>query len=52
MVVEDAAAGVDAGQAAGMRTIGLGPRERVGHADLVLPDLNGASATSILSALP
>ncbi len=41
IVVEDAAAGVDAGQAAGMRTIGLGPAERVGHADLLLPSLAG-----------
>ena len=41
VVVEDAAAGVDAGKAAGMRTIGLGPVERVGHADLVLPSLAG-----------
>ena len=41
VVVEDAAAGVDAGIAAGMRTVGLGPRERVGHADLVFPSLEG-----------
>lgn len=51
LVIEDAAAGIDAGQAAGMRTLGIGPRERIGHADIVLPDLNGASSASILAAL-
>ena len=51
LVIEDAAAGIDAGQAAGMRTLGIGPRERVGHADILLPDLNGATSTSILAAL-
>jgi len=32
VVIEDAASGVDAGLAAGMRVIGVGPEERVGHA--------------------
>jgi beta-phosphoglucomutase len=48
VVVEDAAAGIEAGKAAGMLTLGLGPTERVGHADLVLPDLRGAQLESIL----
>jgi beta-phosphoglucomutase-like phosphatase (HAD superfamily) len=34
VVVEDAASGVDAALAAGMRVIGVGPAERVGHADV------------------
>jgi len=34
IVVEDAASGVDAAIAAGMRVIGVGPPERVGHAHL------------------
>ncbi|GAP07566.1 MAG TPA: beta-phosphoglucomutase [Anaerolinea thermolimosa] len=51
VVVEDAAAGIDAGKAAGMRTIGLGPRERVGHADLVLPDLQQVHLAEILTRL-
>jgi len=34
VVVEDAASGVDAALAAGMRVIGVGPVERVGHAHL------------------
>jgi beta-phosphoglucomutase len=50
-VVEDAAAGVDAAIAAGMRTIGLGPPERVGHANLVLPNLADAHLADILARL-
>jgi beta-phosphoglucomutase len=50
VVVEDAASGVDAALAAGMRVIGVGPAERVGHAhvrvdstrDLVLDVLTAA----------
>ena len=41
VVVEDAAAGIEAAIAAKMLTIGLGPVERVGAADMVLPDLEG-----------
>jgi len=48
VVVEDAAAGIDAGKAAGMRTLGLGPIERVGYADLILPDLSSARLGVIL----
>ena len=47
IVVEDAASGVEAGLAAGMRVIGVGPEDRVGHAhirvdataDLILDEL-------------
>jgi beta-phosphoglucomutase len=41
VVVEDAAAGVEAGLSAGMWTVGLGPAERVGAAHVVLPSLAG-----------
>jgi beta-phosphoglucomutase len=51
LVVEDAAAGIDAAHAAGMRTLGLGPNERVGHADLVLPDLNGVHLSDLKPVL-
>lgn len=51
LVVEDAAAGIDAGRAAGMRTLGLGPRERVGHADMVLADLNGVHLADLKPVL-
>ncbi|MEH2140168.1 beta-phosphoglucomutase [Nostoc sp.] len=41
VVVEDAAAGVEAALAAGMWAVGLGPVERVGAAHVVLPSLAG-----------
>jgi beta-phosphoglucomutase len=41
VVVEDAAAGVEAALAAGMWAVGLGPTERVGAAHVVLPSLEG-----------
>lgn len=46
--VEDAEAGIEAGRAAGMVTVGLGPPERVGRADLVLPSLEGATVQDLL----
>jgi beta-phosphoglucomutase-like phosphatase (HAD superfamily) len=51
VVVEDAAAGIEAAQAAWMLTIGLGPIERVGKADLVLADLSHTDLTEILRFL-
>lgn len=39
VVVEDAAAGIEAALAGGFRTMGLGPSERVGKAELILPSL-------------
>ena len=51
IVVEDAAAGVDAAQAAGMQAVGLGPAERVGHADAVFPDLANVTLRDIIDAL-
>lgn len=48
LVVEDAAAGIEAGRRAGMRTLGLGPPERVGGANLILPDLSEARLDQIL----
>jgi hypothetical protein len=39
---------VDAGLAAGMRTLGLGPAERVGHAHAVLPNLANVELAKIL----
>jgi beta-phosphoglucomutase len=40
-VVEDAESGVEAALAGGMWAVGIGPRERVGAAHVVLPDLDG-----------
>jgi beta-phosphoglucomutase len=39
LVVEDAAAGVDAALAAGMKVLGVGPQERLKKADLVVSSL-------------
>jgi beta-phosphoglucomutase len=52
LVFEDATAGVEAAKTAGMYTVGLGPAERVGQADLVLPDLSGVTLHAILQRLP
>ncbi len=41
VVVEDAAAGVEAALAGGMWAVGLGPAERVGAAHIVFPSLEG-----------
>lgn len=53
LVVEDAAAGIEAAHAAGMHTLALGPEER--FADLepeaILPSLSGASWERILAHL-
>ncbi len=43
IVVEDATAGIEAGLAAGMKVVGLGPKERVGKAHIVLPSLEGVT---------
>ncbi|MBD2252447.1 beta-phosphoglucomutase [Nostoc parmelioides] len=51
VVVEDAAAGVEAALAGGMWTIGLGPIERVGAAHVVLPSLAGVTWTDLRTKL-
>lgn len=51
LVVEDAAAGIEAAHAAGMPALGLGPLERVGAAELVLPSLEGQKAVEILAKI-
>lgn len=52
LVVEDAEAGIAAGKAAGMRTLGLGPKERVGSADYQLPDLEGVTLDRLRELIP
>lgn len=49
LVVEDAQAGVEAAHAAGMKVLGLGPRERVGAAELVFPSLESHTAREVLA---
>ncbi len=51
VVVEDAAAGIEAGRTGGFHTLGLGPRERVGNADAVLDSLANARLDQILTLL-
>lgn len=41
LVVEDATVGIEAANAAGMWSIGIGPQERVGAATIVLPGFQG-----------
>lgn len=49
VVVEDAAAGIEAARAGRFRSVGLGPHERVGQADAVLPSLAGVRLSDLLS---
>lgn len=51
LVIEDAAAGVLAALAAGMKVVGVGPQERLSTADLVLPSLASYCWDDILSKL-
>jgi beta-phosphoglucomutase len=51
VVIEDAAAGIEAALTAGMWAIGIGPPERVGAAHLVLPNLAGIKWADIKTQL-
>lgn len=51
VVVEDARAGIDAAKAAGMATIGIGPPERVGTADLYFPSVEDINIEQVLTLL-
>jgi beta-phosphoglucomutase len=51
VVVEDAAAGIEAARAGGFRCVGLGPRERVGAADLIYPSLAHVHLADLISRL-
>ncbi len=51
VVVEDAAAGIEAALAAGMWAVGLGPSERVGAAHVVLPSLADVTWTDLQAKL-
>ena len=51
LVIEDATAGIQAAHAAGMKAVGLGPLERVGEAELVLPSLEGQTARGVMELL-
>ncbi len=51
VVEEDAAAGIQAAQAGGFHSVGLGPAERLGQAEVVFPNLTGVHLADILTAL-
>ena len=51
VVVEDAAAGIEAALAGGFYSVGLGPAERVGQAQAVFPSLEGVHLSDLLRAL-
>lgn len=51
VVVEDAAAGIEAAKEGGFRSIGLGPPARVGEAEAVFPSLAGIQLQDVLAAL-
>lgn len=51
VVVEDAAAGIDAALAAGMWAVGIGPEERVGHAHARFDSLREVHLADVLTAL-
>ncbi|MEP0845933.1 MAG: beta-phosphoglucomutase [Phycisphaerae bacterium] len=51
VVIEDAASGVAAARSAGMRVVGIGPPERVGDADCVVPSVAKLTIDELLSLL-
>ena len=51
VVFEDAAVGITAAKAANMWVVGLGPEERVGDADVVLPSLAGVKWDELIKNL-
>jgi len=51
VVVEDAAAGIEAARAGGFISVGLGPRERVGRAEAVFASLAGVQLENLWTAL-
>ncbi|HSK67474.1 MAG TPA: beta-phosphoglucomutase [Anaerolineales bacterium] len=51
VVIEDAAAGIQAARSGGFRSIGLGPSERVGEAEVLFPSLSGLRLATLLTAL-
>lgn len=48
IVVEDALTGIEAAQRAGMKALGIGTKERLQNADIVIPDLSAISVDQLL----
>ena len=51
VVFEDAVAGIAAGKAGGMRTVGIGSPDVLTEADVVLPSLEHITITGLLTSL-
>jgi beta-phosphoglucomutase len=51
LVFEDAEAGIEAARSGCFRSVGLGPKERVGKAEIVLPNLENIHLRDILNLL-
>ncbi len=51
LVVEDAQAGIDAAEAAGMRSLGIGAAAGYGKSTICRPDLSGITAQTLLELL-
>ena len=48
LVVEDAVAGIESARRAGMKALGIGTKERLPNADIVVPDLSAISTDQLL----
>ncbi len=51
VVFEDAEAGIEAARAGNFHSVGLGPKERVGKAEVIFPSLENVHSQDILSLL-
>jgi beta-phosphoglucomutase len=49
LVVEDAVAGIESARRAGMKALGIGTKERLPNADIVIPDLSSISVDELLN---
>jgi len=49
IVYEDAEAGIDAAKAGGFHTVGIGPEDRVGHADVRFNSMREATLFAVKS---
>jgi beta-phosphoglucomutase len=48
LVVEDAVAGIESARRAGMKALGIGTKDRLPNADIVIPDLSAISVDELL----
>jgi beta-phosphoglucomutase len=49
LVVEDAVAGIESARRAGMKSLGIGTKERLPNANVVIPDLSAISVDELLN---